>query len=205
MSAIVITGGGDIAYAIKDELARIYPKRIVYMLPRRILDVTDQNAVCEIFDFFKPHILINCAGYISPGDIKTSAPEEWREELNVNLYGPYLLSKYAVKNGAHTIIHIGSTAGTGGRAKWSGYAASKAGLVNFVESLAAEGYKAYCLSPGRTDTKMRNKLYPKEDKASLLKPSDVAALIPRIFKGEFTPGDNIVVTKTNKGVETNVW
>jgi len=189
MSTIVITGGNsDIAKAIYQMVLKKFPKKKIYLLNRSMLDVTDVTAAELTMGAMKPVILINCAGYIYPQSIAQSDPEQWFKEIYINLFGAYNVSRAAVRYGAKTIINIGSTAGTDGRKNWSGYAASKAGLINFTESLIKEGVNAYCLNIGRTNTKMRKALFPDEDPRTLIPVEGVAALVEMVLDREFKPG-----------------
>lgn len=202
MSAILITGGdGDIARAIQKALQNAYPKRPVLGFGRKILDVTNEESVAAGLFYTKPHILINCAGYIKPQDVEDSDPAAWKKELDINLYGAYLCSKYALEHGCPMIINIGSSASRKGKAGWSGYCASKAGLVSLTESLAAEGVKALCISPGRTATKMRKGLFPDEPVEPLMTPEEFAEVVVDAVRGEFKWGTEVHVSKQNGEIE----
>jgi hypothetical protein len=63
-----------------------------------------------------------------------------------------------------------------------------------------EGYDAFSISPGRVDTKMREKDFPGEDKRTRLSVDQVAKVIKKCISGKFQPGDNIIIRK--KGFET---
>lgn len=62
------------------------------------------------------------------------------------------------------IINIGSSSSQGGRPAQGAYAASKAGVQAFTETLALEGKDkdiyAFCVIPRRTDTTLRQQLCP---------------------------------------------
>lgn len=205
MSSIVITGAGsDMAKAIQKKIAKKYPKKQIYMVPSCLLDVRDITQSELIFGTMKPEVLINCAGYISPQNIAESDPLEWQKELDINLFGAYNVSRAAAKYGCKTFIHIGSTSGSRGRGGWSGYSASKAGLISLVESLSEEGYYAYCISPGRTDTKMRDILFPEEDKNTRLTTNQIAQLVYKVLDKKYKNGSNIVIIKHNGRVKINV-
>jgi NAD(P)-dependent dehydrogenase (short-subunit alcohol dehydrogenase family) len=124
-------------------------------------------------------IVVNCAGYINPATVAKSTLRDWRRHLEVNLLGPFLICNEWLQHepAGGTVVNVASSAAHQGKAGWGAYAASKAALVNFTESLAAEGVRAYCVSPGRTDTLMRNELFPDEDRDTLLSPDDVARLV----------------------------
>lgn len=169
---VLITGGdGDIAQAIKDKLI---PKYIVYTPSKGELDVTNEYNIITYFEMVRPDILINNAGYIKPQSIKDLNVWDLYKQLDVNLMGAIICSREAINNGVKLIINIGSSAGIKGKASWSAYCVSKAGLIMFNECLNAEGINSMILNIGRTDTKMRSKLFPDEDKSTLLTPKEVA-------------------------------
>lgn len=150
-------------------------------------DVADERqvrtAILEIHEGLGIYVIdfvVNCAGYISPATVLESTLENWQRHLAVNLTGPFLVSREAIPRMPPdgVIVNIASSAAHQGKAGWSAYAASKAALVNFTESLAAEGnVRVFCVSPGRTNTLMRNRLYPDEDESTLLDSEDVARLV----------------------------
>ena len=89
--------------------------------------------------------------------------DNWYNCIDVNLNGPYLVSKIAVrallerkKGGA--IVNISSMAGRVGLPNYGAYCASKFGLIGLTQQLAAEvakdGIRVNCVCPGSTDTDM---------------------------------------------------
>jgi len=198
---ILITGGGSaIAQAVAEKLKEKGHDFI--SVDKNMLDITDDsslfvyldNSILEgCFD-----VIINCAGVIFPEKIVDSDGLNWIKQIEVNLIGTYMLSRHGLANGVKTIIHIGSTSGLKGRAEWSAYSASKAGVISLVQSLAAEGVDAYCISPGRTKTEMRKKLFPNEDGGTLLDPSEIANVVIDILDKKYKPGDNIVIQKNEE-------
>jgi hypothetical protein len=58
-----------------------------------------------------------------------------------------------------------------------------------------EGYDAYCISPGRVDTKMREKDFPGEDVKTRLTTKQVAGVVKEILDGKYQSGDNIIIRK----------
>lgn len=185
---IVITGGeGDIAKAIAKKI-----KGKVYLPSKEELNVILLQKVKNYFAEIKPDILINCAGFISPGLIKNSDVLKWEKHIAVNLIGAYYCARAVLNNNTKIIIiNIASSAGLKGRAGWSAYCASKAGLISLTQSLADEGVNAYCISPKRTATKMRKALFPKEDQKKLDKPEDVANVVADILAGKHKKGGNV--------------
>lgn len=90
-------------------------------------------------------ILVNNAGIFGPvGLLETNDPEDWRKVLGINILGAVYCSKlvipYMRKQGGGKIINLAG-AGVGGSnplPRFSGYYTSKAAVVSFTETLAAE-------------------------------------------------------------------
>lgn len=200
MKKMVITGGkGDIAKA----LAKIFADDFKVFTPARgELNVEDASSIYLYLSKINPDIVINCAGYIEPTSIEDSIAVDWERKLSVNLLGSYRVSKEAIRDGCKCIINIGSSASTKGKAGWSGYCASKRGLVSLTESLHAEEIQCVCISPCRTDTKMRKKLFPDEDKTKLLTPKEFAIAVYNIYMQiAIYSGNEVHVKKSPKGLE----
>jgi NAD(P)-dependent dehydrogenase (short-subunit alcohol dehydrogenase family) len=195
---ILITGGsGDVARAIAETLRNV--GHSVLTPDRNLLDVTDKIGVKTHMFHYKPDIVVNNAGYISPWPIVNGVSNVWEYQIEVNLIGTYFCSKYALEAGAKQIINIGSSAGAEGKSHWSAYCAAKAGVERFTESLHAEGHYATCIRLGRTETKMRRDLYGEEDSRTLLHPSDVADLVERIIEKPETYSGSILPLFKSEG------
>ena len=132
------------------------------------VDVTDEHsiapAVAQLMkDAGKIDILVNNAG-ITGGNVPTweLSPEVWRQVINVNLVGPYLVSRavvthmIAAKYGR--IVNIASIAGKEGNPNASHYSASKAGVIGLTKSLAKEvatsGVLVNCVTPAVAKTEL---------------------------------------------------
>ena len=191
---VLITGGnGTMAQAIKKKLEEAGYN--VFAPNRTDMDITNETQIKGITKAFNPDILINNAGYIIPNSIVDISLEEWEKHLKINLTGAFLCSKEAILNGCKTIINIGSTSAFEGRAKWGSYCAGKAGGTSLIETLVEEGLEAYSLNPARTATKMRENLFPNEDKSTLMPPERIGEFVLRILNKEFENGSHIIVTK----------
>jgi NAD(P)-dependent dehydrogenase (short-subunit alcohol dehydrogenase family) len=191
----LITGGqGTMAQTIREKLEKnCYG--FIYAPPRSGLDITNEHDVEMCMKIWRPDVLINVAGYINPTPIKDTSYEEWKKHIDINCNGVFLCSKYAVENGCQTIITIGSTSAFEGRKDWGAYCASKSCILSITETLAEEGYLAYSLNPARTETKMRERLFPNEDKTTLMKPERVAEFVIKILDREFANGSHIILKK----------
>jgi 3-oxoacyl-[acyl-carrier protein] reductase len=194
MKKVIITGGnGGMALAIKEEL--LLHKYEVLNPSRFELNVIDEKNIEEFFGANNPDVLINCAGYIHPSKIEDTSLEHWRNHFDVNVTGAFLCSKYAIKNNCKIIINVGSTSSFKGRKEWGAYCASKAALASLSETLVEEGIDCYSLNPARTNTKMRNELFPKEDKNTLMNPKRLGEFVIKILNGDFDKNSHIVLKK----------
>ena len=136
--------------------------------------------------FGKINVLINCAGVI----VGIHELVDYKEEdmdliLDVNLKGTYRCCKYLlpliVRHSNSIIINISSQSGKYPEPRASIYAATKAAIINFTESLGVElikdGIKVAVINPGMVDTPIHNQKEEKYDKkfsAKFLNPIDVA-------------------------------
>ncbi|MFE2428940.1 SDR family NAD(P)-dependent oxidoreductase [Streptomyces sp. NPDC059373] len=107
-------------------------------------------------------VLVNNAGIslLSPAEETTAA--QWRRVLEVNLTGPFLLSRalgrLMLEAGGGSIVNIASIAGLRGVSDRAAYNASKHGLVGLTRTLAAEwggrGVRVNAVCPGWVKTEM---------------------------------------------------
>ena len=186
---VLIFGKSDIGEGIK----QLYPDTV--NIPKEECDVRDYNAICATLEKYKPDVIVNCAGISHVQVVKDSNIKHWQEEIDVNLIGSYLIARASINWNVKTMIFIASVAGMYGKPEHSGYSASKSGVISFVQSLGFEGYKAYSVSPGRVDTKMREHDYPGEDKRTRLSTLQVAEVVKECIDGKYEPGDNIIIRK----------
>jgi len=187
---ILIFGKSDIG----DGVSQIYPDTV--NISKEECDVRDEKQISNILKKYNPDVIINCAGISHVQVVKNSNIEKWKEEIEVNLIGSYLIARESIAQSMfRPMIFIASVAGMYGKPEHSGYSASKSGVISFVQSLGMEGYPAYSISPGRVDTKMREKDYPGEDVRTRLSTIQVAEVIQECIDGKFNPGDNIIIRK----------
>lgn len=137
-------------------------------------DVSNENEVKDMIrtiinEFEKIDVLVNNAGIAIDKEFEDRTVEDWKKTLNVNLIGPFIVSKYVghemEKNKSGKIINISSTNGINTFFPTSiDYDASKAGLINLTHNLAiqfAPYINVNCVAPGWVNTDM-NKELPKE-------------------------------------------
>jgi sorbitol-6-phosphate 2-dehydrogenase len=118
---------------------------------RRVLgikvDVTQEAEVKGLFDravqeFGRVDIVVANAAILIAEPIADADAEKWRAVMNVNLFGYFLVTKYACRvmkgQGSGSIININSKSGKKGSAANSAYAASKFGGIGHTQSVALE-------------------------------------------------------------------
>lgn len=187
---VLIFGKSDIGEGIR----QLYPDTI--NVPKEECDVRDALQVRNTLKKYNPEVIVNCAGISHVQVVKDSNIDHWKEEIDVNLVGSFIVARESVSlNLFRPMIFIASVAGMYGKPEHSGYSASKSGVISFVQSLGLEGYNAYSISPGRVDTKMRENDYPGEDKRTRLSTLQVADVVKECIDGKYEPGDNIVIRK----------
>lgn len=131
-------------------------------------DVTDEAQVISLFEstmqkFGRLDILVNNAGVVGGGPLEELSLETWQEVIDVNLTGPFLCSREAMKimkrQGGGRIINIGSISAQMPRMNRAPYNTTKQGLVGLTKSTALEGRAfgvvASCLHPGNVATERR--------------------------------------------------
>jgi 3-oxoacyl-[acyl-carrier protein] reductase len=117
-------------------------------------------------------ILVNNAGISKDNLLLRMTPEQWNEVINTNLSGVYNMTKQVIrpmmKSRNGSIINMSSIVGMKGNAGQSSYAASKAGIIGFTKSIAAElgsrNIRCNAIAPGFVETDMTH--YLKENEAS---------------------------------------
>jgi NAD(P)-dependent dehydrogenase (short-subunit alcohol dehydrogenase family) len=103
-------------------------------------------------------------GFVS---ISEQTEQDWAEILRVNLIGPFLAIKYAAPlmngRGGGSIICTASVAGLRAGAGGAAYSASKAGVINLVQSAAQQltgsGIRVNAICPGLIETGMTKPIY----------------------------------------------
>lgn len=139
-------------------------------------------------------IVVNNAAIADEKPFNTITDADWDQMLETNLRGPFIVAQECLpsmaKKGWGRIVNIVSIGGQWGGMRQVHYAAAKAGLINFTQSLArlysAQGITSNAVSPGLVDTAMVSKeLRSKAGRAKLAaipagriaKPQEVAAAV----------------------------
>jgi NAD(P)-dependent dehydrogenase (short-subunit alcohol dehydrogenase family) len=107
-------------------------------------------------------VLVNNAGISSIGPAEDIPVALWRQVMEVNLTGPFLLSQVfgrrMLAQGSGSIVNISSVAGLRGIGDRAAYNASKHGLIGLTRTLAVEwggrGVRINAVCPGWVKTEM---------------------------------------------------
>jgi NAD(P)-dependent dehydrogenase (short-subunit alcohol dehydrogenase family) len=112
--------------------------------------------------FVRLDILFNNAGVFFPQTALECSEEEWDLQIDINLKGTFLMSKYAlppmIAQGGGVIINNSSGWGLVGGDRAVAYCASKGGVVLLTKAMAVDhgrqGIRVNCICPGDVDTPM---------------------------------------------------
>ena len=157
-------------YASSDEKARALEAELASkggMAKGYKSDAADFNAahtlVDEVIkDFGTVDILVNNAGITRDNLLMRMTEEHWDEIIRVNLKSVFNLTKAVIKPmlkaRSGSIINMSSVVGVKGNAGQANYAASKAGIIGFTKSVAAElgsrNIRCNSIAPGFIETEM---------------------------------------------------
>lgn len=141
-------------------------------------DVSNENEVIKFFenvkkDFLKIDVLINNAGIAKDNFLDKKTVEEFKQVINTNLVGTFMITKYFSKIiDEGSIINISSTNAIDSYYPESiDYDASKAGIISLTHNYAkafAPKIRVNAICPGWVNTK-HNDLLTEGEKESLSK------------------------------------
>jgi 2-C-methyl-D-erythritol 4-phosphate cytidylyltransferase len=126
--------------------------------------------------------VVNCAGDLIRKPVANTELDEWRYLYDVNVTGCFNLAKSLTpifqKQHSGSLMFVGSSSYTRGRAGYAAYSSSKAALVNFCQALSEEltdwGIQINVASPGRVATPLRKRNFGQEEPSILLSSEYVA-------------------------------
>ena len=184
------------------------------------LDVTDpmqaeMTVMHAVEQFGGLHVLVNnAAHFIGTGTVEQIRLGDWTRAIEVNLTGPFLMSKFAIPamraSGGGSIIHVASQLGSVGKRGRSDYCAAKGALIQLARCMAADHVKdnirVNTLSPGPIGTerifeRSGGEEGAQRDSGSLTllgrvgKPEEIAAAAAFLASDEssFMTGDDLLV------------
>jgi NAD(P)-dependent dehydrogenase (short-subunit alcohol dehydrogenase family) len=167
LAEAVLAAGHSLVATARDpkqlvDLSNRYGHRVLTVA----LDVTNPQAATDAIEatrkaFGRLDVLVNNAGYGNVSSIEDTSLEDFRAEIETNLFGVINVTKAAIpimrEQRAGHIIQISSIGARNGPAGRGPYATSKAGVEGFSDVLAKEltplGVKITIVEPGgfRTD------------------------------------------------------
>lgn len=150
-----------------------------------------EKMVAEVIkEFGTIDVCVNNAGISRDNLLLRMTPAQWDEVMNTNLKSVFNMTKQVIrpmmKAKKGSIINMSSIVGVRGNAGQSSYAASKAGIIGFTKSIAAElgsrNIRCNAIAPGFVETDMTH--YLKEGEAA-------KTFLDKIPLGRFGQGSEI--------------
>ena len=186
----------------------------------RQCDVTNETEVVDalkdcVAGFGRLDVVVNAAAASEPrATVETMTVETWREVIDVNLTGMFVVCKFAIpllrESGGGAIINIASTFGRIAYPERPAYMASKGGVRQLTRSIAvdfaADNIRANSISPGAVETsrllqrtptmeEVRARMVPLHPIGRLGQPDDIAsaALFLASDQSSFVTGSDMLV------------
>tara|TARA_R110000744_G_C19192255_1_gene544022 strand:- start:165 stop:860 length:696 start_codon:yes stop_codon:yes gene_type:complete len=172
-TALITGGTRGIGKQISNDLESLGAE--VISIGSNDFDLTDPTGLNQLTKFIKSYsqidILVNNAGINFNQYIDAIEEEKFDNLMHINLKAPFLItkevSKLMKKNKYGRIVNIASIAGNRVRGGRTAYSTSKAGLIAFTKTIAAElaPHNILCntVSPGFTLTEMTTTMLSKEE------------------------------------------
>jgi NAD(P)-dependent dehydrogenase (short-subunit alcohol dehydrogenase family) len=165
---------------------------------RAVAEVTDAAAVERwVADIADRHgridLVVNNAGVIDAEvPIEESDADEWWRTMEVNVLGPYLVTRFVmphmVRAGGGRIVNLNSGAGTRAGEVASAYNVSKTALARITGSThlsgTAHGIRAFDLAPGVVRTDMTLSMRAHEGRTEWTSPEEVVELVLALASGD---------------------
>ena len=171
---------------VREEIRQIAPKIDIVAIEADVSKPRDiERIVATTLAQFKGRldVLVNNASTIGPSPMPNLLDypvEDFREVLDTNLIGPFLLIKNALPamiECGGSIINVTSDAGQVGYPGWGAYGISKFGLEGMSQTWASEledsGVRVNWVDPGNMNTAMHRAAEPDEDPGEWASPADV--------------------------------
>jgi NAD(P)-dependent dehydrogenase (short-subunit alcohol dehydrogenase family) len=153
-----------------DAVARTMPKGSVLVCQGDVTNEADVKRMVEETVKFggkgKIDVLVNNAAHDIKGNITDLAPDDWRKVIDIDLTGPFLMMRealrYMMKTRYGSIINIASLGGTRCLPVCPAYCTSKAGLIMLTQQVALDygkyNIRVNAVCPGGIDTELLDEM-----------------------------------------------
>ncbi|MGN6297149.1 MAG: 3-oxoacyl-[acyl-carrier-protein] reductase [Ginsengibacter sp.] len=170
--AFTYVSSDEKAKALEEKLLSFGGKAKAYKSNAASFEESEKLVNEVIKDFGTVDILVNNAGISKDNLLLRMSQEQWDEVMQINLKSVFNMTKQVIrpmmKARKGSIINMSSIIGMRGNAGQSSYAASKAGIIGFTKSIAAElgsrNIRCNAIAPGFVETDMTH--YLKEGDAA---------------------------------------
>ena len=177
-------------------------------------DIGTERGINDIINFLQTsniniNVLVNNAAIIHKStDLVNFDIEDWEKVVRVNLIGAVKITKMLLPNMIESnygkIINVSSIGGRKGAAGRSAYRVTKAALISFTESLAAEvkkhGIDVNCICPGSVLTEGYIEAFGEDSKMNpnMMKPMEIAKLCTFLISDEASSVTGAVIDAFGK-------
>jgi 3-oxoacyl-[acyl-carrier protein] reductase len=185
-------------YVSSDEKAKALEEKIktfgvnakAYKSNAGVFEECEKMVSDVVKEFGTVDICVNNAGISKDNLLLRMTEQQWDEVMATNLKSVFNMTKQVIrpmmKSKKGSIINMSSIIGMRGNAGQSSYAASKAGIIGFTKSIAAElgsrNVRCNAIAPGFIETDMTH--YLKEGDAA-------KSFLDKIPLGRFGSGEEI--------------
>ncbi|MFM2206136.1 MAG: 3-oxoacyl-[acyl-carrier-protein] reductase [Bacteroidota bacterium] len=148
--------------ALESELAALGVKSKGYRSDASDFKASEELVNSIVAEFGSLDIIVNNAGITKDGLLMRMSEEQFNDVVRINLNSVFNVTKAALrqllKQKSGSIINMTSIVGLTGNAGQANYAASKAGIIGFTKSVAAElgsrNIRCNAIAPGFIETEM---------------------------------------------------
>ena len=195
---IVVFGGTSGIGECIVNLGRQYAAKMYAESTRSGCDITDYDSVCSALEKVyaqnnRIDYVVNSAGILKMGKLLDRDISDIKKDIEINYIGSINTAKASIpylQESEGAILLFASSSYTRGRALYSTYSSTKAGIVNLSQALAEElvsdRIRINVINPERTATPMRTKAFGQEPEGSLLKPEIVAEVSLKTLLSDLT-------------------
>ena len=170
--AFTYVSSDEKAMALEEKIKSLGVKAKAYKSNAGIYEDCEKMVNDVIKEFGTVDVCVNNAGISKDNLLLRLTPDQWDEVMTTILKSVYNMTKQVfrpmMKSKKGSIINMSSIIGIRGNAGQSSYAASKAGIIGFTKSIAAElgsrNVRCNAIAPGFIETDMTH--YLKDGDAS---------------------------------------